>query len=76
MDMSKTGKSMAAVNFVSKLFWQCVHQMDSGGICRLPALAYHYDTVLSSRITVPSVPRMSNPKGQELDSNSKGTKDF
>lgn len=70
---------MEAVNFVTKRFWQSVHQIDSGGMCWLPALAFflHYhDTVLSSRNAVLRVPRMSNPKGQELDSNSKRTKDF
>lgn len=30
--MSKTGKSMEAVKFLTKLFWQYMHQIDSGGV--------------------------------------------
>lgn len=52
--MSKTGKSMEAVKFVTKLFWQYVHQIDSGGVFWLSALSFFtsHDIVLSSRITV------------------------
>lgn len=56
-----------------------MHQTDSGGICWLPALVFFlhdHDNVLSSRISVLSVHRMSNSKRQELDSNSQKTKDF
>lgn len=70
---------MEVVNFFTKRFWQSEHQTDSGGIDWLSALAFflhHHDTVLSSRITVPSVPSMSDPKGAKQDSDSRRTKDF
>lgn len=78
-ERSKIRKSMEVVNFFTKRFCQSEYQIDSGGIRWLPALAFflhHHDTVLSSRITVPSVPSMSDPKRAKLGSVSRRTKDF
>lgn len=58
---------MEGINFVTKLFWQHMRQiLEMYFVFQiLSSFSHHHDTVLSIRITVPSVPKISHPKGQE-----------